>query len=383
MHKTEESWAAVDRATSNSSGLKNASTSASDLAGSASDATAGLRDLAKEMEELTGPALNAAEAQIRVEEAIDRATESIRKNGHTLDVHTEKGRANREAVLEIAQAAQKHISSMQEEGASTEAIANAYGRYRGQLYRTLRQASATRDEARMLTDEWMRTPESVTTAVKANISDLEGKVAAAKARLRDPKLTRPEKARIRAEIAQLQAQVAAAKRLLASLHDKTVHITTVRTEQHEFAARASWHASGGIIGGLGGVRKFAQGGVSGSGSLAMVGEQGPELVNLPVGSTVTPAGQTRAMQQGGFGDVSMAFRSASGGGAGDSVSSMRDLTRALREVISLREGMSHFTDSVFGQSRALIAYEAAWDNIKKSIKENGKTLNISKEKVGA
>jgi hypothetical protein len=85
---------------------------------------------------------------------------------------------------------------------------------------------------------------------------------------------------------------------------------------------------------------------------------------------------------GGFGSISMAFRAASSSGSdvGGLAGSMRDLTKALREVVSLRDGMSRFTDSMFGQSRALIAYEAAWDAVKKSLKDNGKTLNITTTK---
>ncbi|MEU6785906.1 hypothetical protein ABZ912_42525 [Nonomuraea angiospora] len=220
--------------------------------------------------------------------------------------------------------------------------------------------------------------------LKGEISDLEGKIAAAKRKLKDPKLTRPERTKLRGEIKDLQAKVAAAKSALASLHDKTVFVNAIyrRSGIGVGTVLAPPQAHGGIIGGLG-ARKFAAGGVSGAGSsLAMVGEQGPELVRLPFGSSVTPAGQSKAqMATSGFGSISMAFRQAGGGDSGGGLAgSMRDLTKALREVISLRDGMSRFTDDVFGQSRALIAYEAAWDNIRKSIKENGRSLNIGTAK---
>lgn len=379
MRELKGEWAAADAAAANTSGVDAAREATSGLSGSVQDAAAGLRDLATEMEELTGAAITAADAQIRVEEAIDRAAESVRENGRTLDVNTEAGRANRDAVLDIARAAQKHIAAMQQEGASTDAIASTYGRYRSQLARTLRQAGATRAEARLLTEAWLETPESVLTHVRANIGDLEGKIATAKARLRDPKLTRPERARLRAEISQLEGAVARARALLASVQSKTVTIR-VRTERQEFAARASWRAHGGIIGGLGGVKRFQDGGVAGSGSsLAMVGEQGPELVRLPVGSTVTPAGQTRALMGGGgggFGSISMAFRSAQSSGLGGSGS----LTESLREVLSFREALEKLSSTLIGQTRAVSAYEAAWDAAGRSLKENGKRLSLTTEK---
>lgn len=390
MKRQREAWDAADAAAAQGDGVKSAGEAAAELAGSARDAAAGLSDLTSEFERLTGAALDAAEAEIRIEEAIDAAGEAIRKNGRTLDVNTEKGRANKEAVLDIARAAQEHVAAMQAENRSTEDIAATYGRYRSQLVGTLRAAGATRGEAQRLAETWLKTPEQVTTRVKANIGDLQNKIATAKARLRDPKLTSPQRTAIRAQISDLQAKVRAAKAALASIRDKSVTIRSNYVTTHTYASGTASlselipgrRAHGGIIGGNG-IRRFAQGGVAGAGSsLAMVGEQGPELVRLPVGSTVTGAGQTRAMQQqSGFGDISMAFRGGgSGGGSGGLAGSMRDLTKTLREVIGLREGMSRFTEGIFGQGRALMAYEEAWDRVRASMKENGKTLNISREK---
>jgi hypothetical protein len=67
-----------------------------------------------------------------------------------------------------------------------------------------------------------------------------------------------------------------------------------------------------VKGGLSGVAHFlglASGGVSGAasggprGGWTMVGEAGPELVRLPYGSHVLPAGQSAAMAGGGGGGV--------------------------------------------------------------------------------
>jgi hypothetical protein len=392
MQKMREEWAEADAAAAKSDGVKQAATSTSGLSGSARDATAGLRDLAAVMEEMTGPALDAAEAQIRVEEAIDRATKTVRKNGRTLDVNTEKGRANKESLLAIARAAQRHIATMQGEERSTEAIAKKYARYRGQLISAAMAAGRTREEARKLADAWLKTPEEVTTHVRGDLGDLKAKLAEAKRRLKDKGLTQPERAKIRAQISDLQAKVRAAKSQLASIRDKTVTIRSNYVTTHTYQSGTASlrelipgfrQAHGGISGGgRSSLRKMATGGIGG-GTPVLVGEQGPELVNLPFGSSVSPAGQTRShMAQQGFGSMSMAFRPAAGGGGsvGGLADSMRDLASALREVIGLREGMSRWTDGVMGQGRALMAYEEAWDRVRKSLKDNGKTLNISTQK---
>lgn len=53
-----------------------------------------------------------------------------------------------------------------------------------------------------------------------------------------------------------------------------------------------------------GLPGFANGTNSAPGGLAMVGERGPEMVNLPKGSSVTPSGSVRSALRGGTGGVS-------------------------------------------------------------------------------
>lgn len=227
--------------------------------------------------------------------------------------------------------------------------------------------------------------------LQGEIKDLDRKLASARRQLHDPNLTKTRRAKLQAEIGQLLAAKARAQAAINALRGKTVTIRSNYVTTHTYASGTAslselWgHAHGGVIGGLGGIKKFASGGVAGAGSsLAMVGEQGPELVRLPVGSSVTGAGQTRAMQQqGGFGNVSMAFRGnggGSGGGGGGIAGGLQDVLKALRDVITLREGLDKLTGSIFGQERALSAYEAAWDAARKSLKENGKRLSLSTEK---
>jgi phage-related protein len=67
---------------------------------------------------------------------------------------------------------------------------------------------------------------------------------------------------------------------------------------------SGFFASGGVVGGL---RGFAHGGITGAasggarGGMAWVGEQGPELVQLPFGSRVRSAGDSRRLMGGGGG----------------------------------------------------------------------------------
>ncbi|MEU8379783.1 hypothetical protein [Streptosporangium sp. NPDC048865] len=123
--------------------------------------------LQAELDELNG-AMNLDEAASRYQEALDRTTESIRRNGQSLSINTEKGRSNRDAIRDMARAAQDHIVKMAEEGASVSAVSSRYSTYRGQLSNALQAAGATRGEAKRLTDQWLQVPKSVSTAVRAN-----------------------------------------------------------------------------------------------------------------------------------------------------------------------------------------------------------------------
>jgi hypothetical protein len=90
---------------------------------------------------------------------------------------------------------------------------------------------------------------------------------------------------------------------------------------------------GGAHGGIIGARGMASGGLSGAGSTILVGEQGPELVNLPFGSRVTPAGQSQAqMAKAGKGGE-FTLRIESGGSRMDDL-----LVEIIRKAVSSRGG---------------------------------------------
>jgi hypothetical protein len=95
------------------------------------------------------------------------------------------------------------------------------------------------------------------------------------------------------------------------------------------------YAHGGIVGGRGaGVRPMQAGGIGGA-ATALVGEQGPELVRLPVGSTVKPAGETRRALAGAEGGRPSEVRLVidSGGSRMDDL-----LVELLRKAVRSRGG---------------------------------------------
>jgi peptidoglycan hydrolase CwlO-like protein len=165
-----------------------------------------------------------------------------------------------------------------------------YDRGRAKLISTAQAMGLTKAEAQKLASQILKTPDK-TAKLKGNLEDLQTKLDKAKAQLKTVPDSR--KAKVQANISQLKAQVAAAKRAIASVTGKTVNlIVKTSTTTGSVAHEGGGYAHGGIVG------AYANGGTT-SGRLSLVGEQGPELVRLPVGSTVYPAGQSQRMMDDG------------------------------------------------------------------------------------
>jgi TP901 family phage tail tape measure protein len=133
--------------------------------------------------------------------------------------------------------------------------------------------------------------------LKANIANLKDKIEEGKKRLRDKKLTDPERSKIKADITQLKAQVRAARAALALVQSKTISITVRRT----IATRNTTFGDG---------PGFAEGTRSAPPGMAWVGEEGPELMRLKGGERIWPADESSKIA------AAMSGKSAgSGGGA--------------------------------------------------------------------
>jgi hypothetical protein len=170
------------------------------------------------------------------------------------------------------------------------------------------------------TGEAIRILPDKTVKLAANIDELRERLSEARSKLDDPNLTKERRAKLNADIKALEAAVRAAQRELDSLKDKTITITTRRV-----VADINTQSGGGYPLAHGGnVPAYADGGntratlARPSSALALVGEAGPELVRLPYGSTVIPAGQTQRMLSEGDG-ILRGF--ASGGNSGTGVPS--------------------------------------------------------------
>jgi hypothetical protein len=132
-------------------------------------------DLKAAMDALNGTAQSAEQAQLAYEEAIDNATASLKENGKTTTDNTTKGRANRTALLQLAQAGQQRAQAQYDQTAATKgtsaaegAAARAYANSREKLIATARAMGMSRGEAVAYANKIMAIPKSWTTKIKAD-----------------------------------------------------------------------------------------------------------------------------------------------------------------------------------------------------------------------
>jgi hypothetical protein len=161
--------------------------------------------------------LGLAGAEIDFQQAIDDATQSIKDNGRTHDINTQKGRDNARALLAVATAAGTQRDSMLKANDGNIKAAEAALAGRAAYIKLAIQMGHGAAEAKRMAAEFIKIPPVKRVDLQANITDLESKLATAKTKLKDPKLTATQKATLRADIKSIEAGIAAAKGLLASL----------------------------------------------------------------------------------------------------------------------------------------------------------------------
>lgn len=106
------------------------------------------------------------------EASIDSATSALKENGRTLDEHTEKGRANRSALRDMASSAQTALTSMADNGSSAGQVSAKYREMREQIIQSAMAFGRSRGEAEQYVSSVLKLPKQVKTKV-----DLEADAA--------------------------------------------------------------------------------------------------------------------------------------------------------------------------------------------------------------
>lgn len=151
-----------------------------------------LKELSDAFDQALGKNLDVQHATIAYEKALDDLAASIEKNGHSLDIHTEKGRANRDAILSIVEAAEKQREATIAETNNVPAATAAYQQQIETLRANLKQMGYNTAQIDELTAAALRVPKTIPidvelsgakaagAAIGALIASAGGKVAGGK-----------------------------------------------------------------------------------------------------------------------------------------------------------------------------------------------------------
>lgn len=116
----------------------------------AADAAITNQALAVAMQAVANRALAASNSQIALEQSIDDATAAVKTNGRHLDINSEKGRANRQALNGIAAAANDAAQKILEQTGSQQQASAASERGRAAFIRTATSMGMSATAARNL-----------------------------------------------------------------------------------------------------------------------------------------------------------------------------------------------------------------------------------------
>jgi phage-related tail protein len=231
--------------------------------------------LDQEIDDVINKTFSFEEAQDKAANALARLADQVKeqKKGHekgaaSLTGNTQAARDNRDAVRDLVRLYEDLMVQADEAGQSTAG-------FKKSLEDQLVAMGFSRDEAQRYTKQ---------------LEDVKARLDAI------PKTTTIT---IMTDAERAIAQARETDREIRALYRNPIYVNVV-TNPYSYD---QGHAHGGIMGAAcGGAR----------GGMTWVGERGPELVRLPYGSTVYPAGQSQQMAGGGGGQVEAVLVSTEG-----------------------------------------------------------------------
>ena len=146
-----------------------AATAIGGVGGAAKDAAGGMQEMLEGLLSLGIIQQSEMEAMASYEAAIDAVGDAVKENGRTLDITTEKGRANRDVLFGIADAGRTSAESMAENGASQGDLQKHLQRTYDDLVGTARKFGQNADEADAMARKVLGIPDDV--SVKTWMSD--------------------------------------------------------------------------------------------------------------------------------------------------------------------------------------------------------------------
>lgn len=241
------------------------------------------------------------DGMIGFEQAIADGNKALKENGKALSMvngqlvlTSQKARDEASALDALAAKTDAATAAARDQGRSWQDVSRIYDRGRGELIKLATQMGLSKDQAKALADQILKTPDK-TARLKGDVEDLRAKIAAAKKQIAS--MPSKKTAALKGNAAHLNNVIRDAQARINSMTGKEIVIRATTYYDSKGNPGTSYHEGGG----------YAHGGVIGAASggprsrMTLVGEQGPELVDLAAGSTVHTAGATRQMLAGGGG----------------------------------------------------------------------------------
>ncbi|MDR6172654.1 phage tail tape measure protein [Curtobacterium sp. SORGH_AS_0776] len=259
-----------------------------ELSGVASEANQDISQLADSIRNFGSTQLDVESTESDFQAAIDDAAAALKENGKSLDLNTEKGRANAAALRQIAQDGVAATAAIAENGGTQEDAAAKMQSTRDAYIKAAEQFGLTKDQAVAMADQLKLIPDNVSTlfeqqgaegvvgaaknveaaadkATQKKILKVQGEVQDAQDKLESVKkklasVPASKKTKVQAEVAQANADLLSVLRTLNQLQSKTLTVTTVNRKVDEAvsagaargAAGAAYNrASGGAVYGPG------------------------------------------------------------------------------------------------------------------------------------
>jgi TP901 family phage tail tape measure protein len=132
--------------------------------------TDALKELVDQQLEASGAVLDTRQAQRDYQAAIDDAATALKKNGETLDKHTEKGRENADALDGIAKAGLDVIESQKKQGKSADVLKGTMKNTRQEFINTATDMGMSEDAAKDLADQMNLIPKNLDVDVAVHTS---------------------------------------------------------------------------------------------------------------------------------------------------------------------------------------------------------------------
>jgi TP901 family phage tail tape measure protein len=134
-----------------------------------------LDDVIEAMHRASGAALTLSGSQIAYQQAIDDASQSAKEHGRTLDITTEKGRQNRAALNDIAEAANDQTDALLRSGKGYGSAKSNAESARKTFIQVATQMTGNKKTAEALARELIDIPKNVNTNVKNNADAAKSK----------------------------------------------------------------------------------------------------------------------------------------------------------------------------------------------------------------